>query len=54
MHITVAGDTMSVKIDGKDTGSFSSEGMAHPTKRMITLAVNKSADVDDVKVSKLK
>lgn len=54
MHITVAGDTMSVKIDGQDTGSFSSEGMAHPTKRMITLAVNKSADVDDVKVSKLK
>lgn len=54
MHITVAGDTMSVKIDGKETGSFSSEGIAHPTKRMITLAVNKSADVDDVKVSKLK
>lgn len=54
MHITVAGDTMNVKIDGQDTGSFSSEGMAHPTKRMITLAVNKSADVDDVKVSKLK
>lgn len=31
-----------------------SEGIAHPTKRMITLAVNKSADVDDVKDSKLK
>ncbi|MCF7788884.1 MAG: DUF1080 domain-containing protein [Prosthecobacter sp.] len=54
MHITVEGDKMSVKIDGQDTGSFSSEGIAHPTKRMITLAVNKSADVDDVKVSKLK
>lgn len=54
MHITVAGDTMSVKIDGKETGAFSSEGIAHPTKRMITLAVNKSADVDDVKVWRLK
>ena len=54
MHITVAGDSMAVKIDGKDVGSFSSEGIAHPTKRMITLAVNKSAIVDDVKVSKLK
>ena len=54
MSITVEGDKMSVKIDGQDTGSFSSEGIAHPTKRMITLAVNKSADVDDVKVSKLK
>lgn len=54
MSITVEGDKMSVKIDGQETGSFSSEGIAHPTKRMITLAVNKSADVDDVKVSKLK
>ncbi|MBV6498826.1 MAG: hypothetical protein CJBNEKGG_01056 [Prosthecobacter sp.] len=54
LHITVAGDTMSVKIDGQDTGSFASEGIAHPTKRMITLAVNKSADVDDVKVWRLK
>jgi hypothetical protein len=54
LHITVAGDTMSVKIDGHDTGTFSSEGIAHPTKRMITLAMNKSAQVDDVKVWRLK
>ncbi len=54
LHIMVAGDTMSVKIDGVDTGSFASEGIAHLTKRMITLAVNKSADVDDVKVWSLK
>ena len=54
LHITVSGDTMSVKIDGQDTGSFSSEGIAHPTKRMLTLAVNKSARVDDVKVWRLK
>ena len=54
LHITVAGDTMSVKIDGQDTGTFSSEGIAHPTKRMINLAVNKSAQVDDVKVWRLR
>ncbi|MEQ1749889.1 MAG: family 16 glycoside hydrolase [Prosthecobacter sp.] len=54
MHITIEGDTMTAKIDGKEVGSFSSEGIAHPTKRMITLAVNKSAQVDDVKVWKLK
>jgi hypothetical protein len=54
LHITVSGDTMTVKIDGQPAGNFSSEGIAHPTKRMITLAVNKSAQVDDVKVSKLK
>ena len=54
LHITLVADKMSVRIDGQEIGSFSSEGIAHPTKRMITLAVNKSADIDDVKVSKLK
>lgn len=54
LHITVSGDMMSVKIDGQETGSFSSAGIAHPTKRMITLAVNKSAQVDNVKVWRLK
>ena len=54
LNIKIVGDQMTVRIDDQDTGSFSSEGIAHPTKRMITLAVNKSADVDDVKVSKLR
>ena len=54
MHIKIVADQMSVRIDGQEIGSFSSEGIAHPTNRMITLAVNKSAQVDDVKVSKLK
>lgn len=54
MEITVVGDDMAVKIDAQSIGSFKSEGIAHPTKRMITLAVNKSAEVDDVKVWKLK
>lgn len=54
LHITVAGDTMTVKIDDQEARSFSSEGIAHPTKRMITLAVNKSAQVDDVKVWRVK
>jgi hypothetical protein len=54
MLINVEGDQMSASIDGKPVGDFKSEGIAHPTKRMITLAVNKSANVDDVKVWKLK
>lgn len=54
LHITVSGDTMTVKIDDQPAGIFSSEGIAHPTKRMITLAVNKSAQVDDVKVWRLR
>ncbi len=54
MNIQIVGDQMTVRIDDLEAVSFSSEGIAHPTKRMITLAVNKSADLDDVKVSKLK
>ncbi len=54
MIINVEGDKMSATINGQPIGSFQSEGIAHPTKRMITLAVNKSAQVDDVKVWKLK
>jgi hypothetical protein len=54
MNIKIVGDQMTVRIDELEAVSFSNEGIAHLTKRMITLAVNKSADVDDVKVSKLK
>lgn len=54
MLIVVEGDVMRATVDGKFIGQFKSEGIAHPTKRMITLAVNKSAWVDDVKVWKLK
>jgi hypothetical protein len=54
LRVTVQGDKMTVFVDGQEAGSFASEGIAHPTKRMITLAVNKSAKVDDVKVWTLK
>jgi len=53
LRVTVKGDRMSATIDGKEAGSFAGEGIAHPTKRMITLGVNQSAWVDDVKVWKL-
>lgn len=52
--VVVEGDVMRAAIDGQLVGRFKSEGIAHPTKRMITLAVNKSAWIDDVKVWKLK
>jgi hypothetical protein len=54
LRVTVEGDKMTAVVDGQEIGSFSSEGIAHPTKRMITLAVNKSVQVDDVKVWRLK
>jgi len=52
--VVVSGDVMRATIDTKPIGEFKSAGIAHPTKRMITLAVNKSAWVDDVKVWSLK
>jgi hypothetical protein len=54
LRVSVVGDQMSASVDGKDIYNFRSEGIGHPTKRMITLAVNKSAWVDDVAVSKLR
>ena len=48
--VRVAGDTVTVSIDGKQVASFSSEGVAHPTKRGIRLAVPRQAWVDDVRV----
>ncbi|WP_409996683.1 hypothetical protein [Gimesia aquarii] len=51
--VKVREDTMTVFIDGKQVGSFSSEGIAHPTKRTLRLAVAKNAVVDDVKIYSL-
>lgn len=48
--VTVSGDQLTVKIDGKTIGSFSSAGIAHPTKRLLRLAVPRNAVVDDVKI----
>lgn len=48
--VKVAGDELSVTLDGKLIGSFKSPGIAHPTKRMLRLAVPRNAVVDDVKI----
>jgi hypothetical protein len=48
--VTVAGDELSLALDGKLVGSFRSPGIAHPTKRMLRLAVPRNAVVDDVKI----
>ncbi|MCR9202135.1 MAG: DUF1080 domain-containing protein [Planctomycetaceae bacterium] len=49
--VRIAGDTMTVTIDEKQIGQFSSEGIAHPTKSRLRLSVNRSAWVDDVKIT---
>jgi hypothetical protein len=48
--VMINGDTLTALIDGKEVASFSSEGIAHPTKRTLRLAVPKSAVVDDLKI----
>jgi hypothetical protein len=48
--VKVAGDELSVTLDGKLIGSLKSPGIAHPMKRMLRLAVPRNAVVDDVKI----
>jgi len=52
--VSIAGDTVVTSIDGKEVASFTSEGFAHPTKKMLRLSVPKSAVVDDVEIRKVK
>ena len=48
--VKIAGDELSVVLDGKPAGSFKSPGIAHPTKRLLRLAVPRQAVVDDVQI----
>lgn len=50
--VQVKGDAMTLSIDGKEVGSFTSEGIAHPTKRTLRLSVPKNAVVDEVRIWK--
>jgi len=51
LEVQIKSDVMSVTIDDKLVGEFQSAGIGHPTKSRLRLAVNKSAWVDDVKIS---
>lgn len=46
----IHGDTLTVSIDGEKVGAFSSEGIAHPTKRMLRLSIRRNVVVDDLKI----
>jgi len=52
--VEIAGDTATVTIDGKKVGEFASEGFAHPTKRLLRLAVPRNAVIDDVRIWRKK
>lgn len=48
--VKITGDELSVMIDDRPIGSLKSPGIAHPTKKMLRLAVPRNAVVDDVKI----
>jgi hypothetical protein len=48
--VKISGDELSVIVDGKLVDRFKSPGIAHPTKRMLRLAVPRNAVVDDIKI----
>ena len=50
LSVLIMRDTMSVTINETEVGSFSSEGIAHPTKRLLRVAVPKKAIIDDLKI----
>jgi hypothetical protein len=52
LKVAISGDTMTVTIDGNPVGKFESPGIGHPTKSKLRLAVNRSAMVDDVRVTR--
>lgn len=52
LEVKILGDQMTVSINGKLAGQFQSDGIDHATKSRLRLAVNKSAWVDDVKVTR--
>jgi hypothetical protein len=53
-QITIDGDRLSVSIDGQPVASLASSGIAHPTKRMLRLAVPRNAVVDDVRIWRIE
>ena len=50
VEATIQDDRLSVSIDGQSVASLSSPGIAHPTKRLLRLAVPRNAVVDDVMI----
>lgn len=50
LAVAVSGRIVRVQLDGKPVATFSSDGFAHPTKRMLRLAVRRNAVVDDLKI----
>jgi hypothetical protein len=54
VQVTVSGETLSLSLNGKLVGTHQSPGFAHPTKRLLRLAIQRNVVVDDVKIWRKK
>lgn len=52
--VHVNGDEITMEINGQEAGRFRSEGIAHPTKRLLRLLVPGAAWIDDIKIWRRK
>lgn len=50
LRVKIHGDTLTLFIDNEEKSNFSSKGFAHPTKRMLRVAVPREAVIDDLKI----
>lgn len=49
-EVTIRGDTLAIAVDGQPLAALKSPGIAHPTKRLLRLAVPRNAVVDDLRI----
>lgn len=54
LSLRIEGEQMTLHMDEELVGSFASEGIAHPTKRMLRLSVPKEVFVDDLSIRRLR
>jgi len=54
VQVTVSGETLSLSLNGKQVGTHQPPGFAHPTKRLLRLAIQRNVVVDDVKIWRKK
>ena len=53
LRLSVSSNTLTARVDGKEIGSFTSEGFAHDTKAEIRINVPSQAWLDDVRIWKV-
>ena len=50
LQVDIEGPQLTLRIDDKQVSQFTSDGIAHPTKRLLRLSVPRQAVVDEVRI----